>query len=97
MPKLWQYDEKELREDVKLNLPEDWKCRVFKVTSGDSGKTYWVQLLSNDYAALNVKRMTLSLCNCSEGYFQLPLSVLGLKMCCKHASNLLEFLKDKHA
>jgi hypothetical protein len=91
MPNLWKYDEKELRDDVKLNLPEGWKLRVFHVTSGDSGKKYWVQILRSSERS----DFVISLCNCDQGYFQLPLSVLGLKICCKHAENVLAFLKER--
>jgi hypothetical protein len=88
--KKWEYDEKPIREDVKLNLPDGWKLRVFQVTSGDSGKKYWVQLMDS-------AQSQMTFCNCAEGYFQLPLAVLGLKACCKHAGNLLKFLEEKES
>ena len=88
----WVFDEKDVRDDVKLNLPDDWKLRVFHVTSGDSGKKYWVQILTTRNPLRYESAITL--CNCNEGYFQLPLSVLGLKKCCKHAERTLDFIKE---
>jgi len=89
MPLLWKYEELDLRDDVKLALPENWRLSVYKVTSGDSGKIYHVQQMFSS------KGQVISLCNCSQGYFQLPLAVLGLKSPCKHADNLNEFLDEK--
>jgi len=92
MSPMWKYEEKELREDVRLNLPNHWKCQVFKVTSGDTGKEYWVQIIGSGGHHLN----QIVLCDCPEGKFHQPLTVLGLKdFICKHGQNLLAFLKDK--
>lgn len=88
----WIFDEKDVRPDVQLYLPDDWKLRVFHVTSGDSGKKYWVQILHNE-GSDHFRDITL--CDCSEGKFQQPLSVLGLKVCCKHAGETLDFIKNK--
>jgi len=93
---MWSYDEKQIRDDVKLNLPDEAKVRVFHVTSGDTGKKYWVQLLRIIDPATGRLSM-ITMCDCQQGYFQLPLSVLGLKICCKHAENLLEFLREKES
>ena len=76
----WKVDEKEVRTDVKDNLPNDWELKVFKVTSGDTGKTYWVQALRKKAG------VTVFLCDCPEGKFKAPLLVLGLReFMCKHA------------
>lgn len=91
----WQYDERDIRPDVELNLPPDWKLQVFKVTSGDSGKHYWIQVLrQKDWKAS--RRQTITLCNCPEGQFLAPLVVVGLgEHRCKHATALLAYLEDK--
>jgi hypothetical protein len=100
----WTYDEKELREDVRLNLPADWACRVFKVTSGDSGKSYWVQVMWNHAGPLEPGTLlrlqraqkVIILCDCPEGEFHQPLTVLGFQdFVCKHGKNLLQFLEEK--
>lgn len=77
-----------IREDVKLNLPKDWKLEVYEVVSKQSGKKYWVQIL---YDA----NTTIALCDCPEGKFLAPLEILGLQGRCKHAQNLVEFLGRK--
>lgn len=75
----WKVDEREVRNDVKDNLPKDREVRVFKVTSGDTGKTYWVQVM------LCTKAVPIYLCDCPEGKFKIPLLILGLReFTCKH-------------
>ena len=95
----WIFDEKDVRDDVKLNLPDDWKLRVFQVTSGDSGKKYWVQILDKrllDSESKNkVTSSVITMCDCNEGKFQQPLSVLGLKICCKHAEETIGYVKSR--
>jgi hypothetical protein len=92
MPTLWKYEIKELREDVEVNLPDNWTCIVAKVTSGDSGKPYWVQVMSDKKAPTQV----LAVCQCPEGYFKAPLTMIGLRVFfCKHVVNLLAFLKER--
>jgi len=86
---LWKYEEKDVRDDVKLKLPEEWWLRVFLVTSGDTGKQYLVQIMGTE------KTKTICMCNCNYGLCQIPLSVVGLGPCCKHAENLLLFLREK--
>lgn len=91
--KRWAYEEVEVREDVKTNLPDDWKLRVFKVRSGDSGETYFVQVLDGNSNRYSTSQIVL--CDCMQGKFLAPLSVLGTgeDFNCKHASQLLDFLK----
>ena len=85
----WAFDECGIRDDVKLNFPADRKLRVFKIKSGDSGQTYFVQVWKIDPA-----HSTLAvICNCHHGLFLAPLSVMGLARC-KHAENLLATLKS---
>jgi hypothetical protein len=88
----WQYRDLGVREDVELELPVGYKLYVWEVTSGDSGKKYWVQILNFE----SFKR-PITMCSCNQGTFQQPLSILGLKICCKHAENLLLYLKEKGA
>jgi len=91
----WQYDERDLRPDVKLNLPKEWKLQVFKVISGESGKSYWIQVLRQTNCKASM-RSTITLCNCPEGQFLAPLVVLGLgEFRCKHAAALLTYLEAK--
>lgn len=100
----WQYEEKDLRDDVKLNLPDDVHCRVFEVTSGDTGKKYWVYLIWHHEGPLEPKTILQLqratkihvLCNCPEGYHHAALTILGLSdFFCKHTKNLLLFLGEK--
>lgn len=76
----WKVDEKEVRADVKDNLPNDWDLKVFLVTSGDTGKKYWVQVMTERNTA------PVFLCDCPEGKFKAPLTILGLRdFMCKHS------------
>lgn len=89
--KLWKYDQVQLRDDVKLGLPEDWAAFIYKITSGDSGKTYYTTLLTNPKT-----KQTIQFCTCPEGMFRAPLAVLdAVPFLCKHTENLLEFLRQK--
>jgi len=108
--KKWVFEECEPREDVRLALPDGWRLRVFRVTSGDSGDKYWVQILreqdrEDSTTRLQGRRlsddtgklMTVVLCDCMQGKFLAPLSILGLGSgeLCKHSKQLLAFLKSK--
>lgn len=91
---MYLYREAPLRDDVKLNLPDDYICRVFEVTSDDSGhvKKYWVQILQ---PKKNL-RQVLAVCQCNEGYFKAPLTILSLQdFFCKHVQALLGYLREK--
>jgi hypothetical protein len=91
MSKLWKYDQVQLRDDVKLGLPEDWAAFIYKITSGDSGKTYYCTLLVNAKT-----RQQIEFCTCPEGQFRAPLAVLNaVPHVCKHTENLVEFLRQK--
>ena len=90
-PKIWKYDQVEVREDVKAQLPDGCQLDVYKVLSGDSGKTYYIQIQSMKPA------VPIYLCNCPEGTFLAPLSIVGLGPQCKHAENLAAFLKEKES
>ncbi len=92
-PGVWKYDETYVRDDVKTNLPDSWKVRVFKVLSGDSGNKYYVQVMQGPRNSSPF--IPIALCNCNEGTFLAPLAILGLPTgLCKHAKNLLAFLKE---
>jgi hypothetical protein len=94
----WIFEEKDVRDDVKLNFPDEWKLRVIHVTSGDSGKKYWVQILHKKLAFENEipkHKLPITMCDCNEGKFQQPLSVLGLKICCKHAEYALAYIRER--
>lgn len=84
-PKRWSVDEKDVREDVQLALPKEWKLRVFAVVSGDTGNEYWVQILKNKTIS-----KPICLCDCAGAKFVLPLLTLGLKDPCKHAQYVLD-------
>lgn len=84
---VWSYRKAEVKDTVKLNLPKGWKLRVCEVTSGDSGKSYWCQILWDDKGNL-----VLTACQCPEGFFRIPLTG---QPCCKHVRSYLEFRKDK--
>jgi hypothetical protein len=90
--KRWKYEECDVRDDVKLALPEGWSLRVFRVQSGDSGEKYYVQIMQTRHSP-----QPICLCDCMQGKFLAPLSILGLGEPCKHGSNLLAFLKNGDA
>jgi hypothetical protein len=86
--KLWKYEEVDVRDDVKTALPDGVKLRIFKVTSGDSGKTWYTQILK-------WQGTEYYFCNCPEGWVRAPLEVLKAGELCKHPTNLVAFLKEK--
>jgi hypothetical protein len=88
---LWKYDLTYTRDDVKTALPDGWAVFIYKVTSGDSGKSYYCQLLVNPKTS-----QTIEFCDCPEGRFRAPLAVLAaVPHLCKHTENLVEFLRQK--
>lgn len=95
--KVWKYEQVNLRDDVKLGLPEDWAAFIYKVTAGEeegkrySGQAYYCTLLNNPKT-----HQTIEFCNCPEGQFRAPLAVLNaVPHLCKHTENLVEFLKQE--
>ena len=81
--KEWSYRKAEVRPEIEAGLPEGWKLKVYHVTSGDSGKKYWVQILTHTYtktkigsddAPVGTKTYSykLYLCDCNEGRFHAP-------------------------
>lgn len=89
MPHFWKYDKVDVRDDIADVLKgTSWTLNVYKTVSGDSGKIYYVQILTAKYGSIYI-------CNCPEGIFKAPLSILGLGMPCKHAEHLAEFLKER--
>lgn len=92
----WSYSQKDLLDEVKENLPEDYSLLVYKVTSGDTGKEYWVQLMYHASKPGGFHNQIFAMCNCNQGTFRLPLTVLGMKdFFCKHVTNLLEFIEEQ--
>lgn len=87
--KLWKYDLVDTRDDVKTEMPDGWKVEVYKVTSGDSGKTYYVQ-----HVHWGDSKGSYFFCSCPEGIFRAPIAMTGGK-CCKHAENLKQFLEER--
>jgi hypothetical protein len=85
----WQYRLADLREDIRNLLRPGDRLFAAEVTSGDSGKRYWVQL------CFPKDGKVMSVCQCSAGFFQWYPGVHGMKPCCKHAENLILFLKEK--
>ena len=93
---MWRYELVDTRDDVSLALKSTtMSTEVYKVTSGDSGKKYYVQVLSIEQEMGRVPSTKVYLCNCPEGTFRAPLSVIGLGPVCKHAKNLAVFLKER--
>ena len=97
----WKYDKVDTRDDVTVKLPDNAKLEVYKTVSGDSGKIYYIQVLTLRSAphyesgiVLRLKPQIIYLCNCPEGTFRAPLSILGLECPCKHAEHLAEYLKE---
>lgn len=68
---------------------------VYKVTSGDSGKKYYVQVLSIEREMGRVPNTTILVCNCNEGYFRIVLAILGIEDPCKHTIHLKEYLEER--
>ena len=95
--KLWKYDVAEVRDDVKWTLPDNSSLEIYKIVSGDSGKIYYTQVLriSSDPSSKAGLSKPIYLCNCPEGTFRAPLSVVGQGPVCKHAENLAAFLEEK--
>lgn len=94
----WKYDKVDVRDDVKIQLPDNWKLEVYKIVSGDTGKTYYVQVLKEVWeksSGNDSGSCPIYLCNCPEGTFRASLSVVGLGPACKHAEHLAEFLKER--
>jgi hypothetical protein len=92
----WTYEEKSPRDDLKLQLAGDWQVKVFKVTSGDSGKEYYVHLLYQlSYSPKN--KTPIALCTCPQGeYLHTPLVATGqYGSMCKHSIMLVEFLASQ--
>lgn len=98
---MWKYEKLDTRDDVKTAMPDNWTVHVYKVTSGDSGKKYHVQVIEDGLrfssAAIKGTRHRIYLCECPEGTFKAPLSIVGALPYgpCKHAQNLAMFLSEK--
>lgn len=94
----WKYEQTVTREDVLTALPDHCTVTVYKVTSGDTGKIYYVQVLKIrwDFPNKQNASQTVYLCNCPEGTFRAPLEVVGAGRGCKHAENLAVFLKERN-
>lgn len=101
---MWKYEQLDTREDVITAMPDNWTVRVYKVTSGDSGKKYHVQIVEEIRAVKLLpgapgsdRKERIYLCNCPEGTFKAPLSIVGALPYgpCKHAQNLAMFLAEK--
>jgi hypothetical protein len=88
-PRKWQYRIADLRDDVKDRLVQQDRLFVAEVTSGDSGKKYWVQI---NFPKIGPPQ---SICQCQQGFFQWYPGMYGMGPCCKHAENLIFFLKEK--
>lgn len=83
------FDRCNVKDEVKLLLPEGYEVKVFKATSGDTGKEYFIQVLSCEHGP------TILLCDCYAGKFVQPAEILGLgkDLRCKHVRDLLEVIK----
>jgi hypothetical protein len=87
----WAFDQIDIRDDVDLALKDsDWKLRVYKVLSGDSGEIYWIQWLHLGEREEG-PGTDIILCDCLAHKFQHPLEVLGMgqEVRCKHIIRLL--------
>jgi hypothetical protein len=86
----WSYRKAEPTDEVKENLPDGYDFHIYEVTSGDTGKTYWVQLLMDKKT-----KTTFAHCNCNKGSFLWPLATLGIAQhFCKHIQELIAFRKN---
>jgi len=86
----WQFEKVDTREDVATKMPDTFKVEVYKIKSGDSGKTYYVQYISQHGKGRNEKDVVgFYLCNCPEGTFRAPLGIVSAVQCaCKHSEYL---------
>lgn len=92
MPNLWKYDEKDLRDDVKLRMLDGWAGRVFHIISGDSGKPYWIYLWWDKKTPETIS----AACNCNAGFHVVINTSSAIRdQYCKHITNLLAFLKER--
>jgi len=91
---VWRYEPAEIREDVEGQLPDNVKLHVYKVTSGDSGKKYYVQRLEI-WTRNHDEPQVIYLCNCENALGALPLAILGVRDPCKHAENLKAYLQER--
>lgn len=79
-----------LSDKVRVGLPSGYTCRVFRSTSGDSGKDYWINLVWGPGQELT---RPFAVCQCHDGFFKAPLSMLAIPDgYCKHVQDLLALL-----
>lgn len=87
----WEISERAILRIVRKKLPRMYTARVFKITSGDSGKIYYVQLIHRHHV-----KARIALCNCKYGYFRAPLTLGGYKKeHCKHIRFVRKWLRER--
>lgn len=88
-----EFDEANVREDVVLLLPSNFTVRIFHITGSKSGKEYWIQVMF-DSTRRNSLSHAICLCDCPQGKFLAPLSIVDVQdKRCKHALALVDYLK----
>lgn len=91
------FEECNLDKRVAEKLPDTWSLRVFKCISGDSGNTYFTQILilKTDLTAGRWERAKL-LCDCFPGKFVgAPLTIAEVNEPCKHGTDLVTTLSTR--
>lgn len=91
---LWRYEK---CAPLKVDLPEGWSVEVWKVHSGDSDKSYYVQVLRGAHGTTPVE--STYICNCGDAMIHgLNLvAIAGEGTGCKHSEHLDEYLTELKA
>lgn len=105
---LWRYEKVPVRgalQVVQDNLP-NWRVEVWKVTSGDSGETYYIQSMychkvppTGELAT--IYKCTIYLCNCESAIMRgqnmqsISAGILQVGNGCKHVEHLKLYLKER--
>jgi hypothetical protein len=97
VPHFWTYEKVDARDDVKTEMPKG-SVEVYKVIAGEeegkkfSGKPWYVQVVRVSHGGAP---SLYYLCNCPEGIFRMPMTLIGLGPQCKHSRNLAVYLKER--
>jgi hypothetical protein len=93
MPSFWKY-EKCPPLHVK-GLDERWSVEVWKVTSGDTGIQYYVQILTGAHGTTPVH--STYICNCKDAMIhgQNLVAIVKEGTGCKHTQKLAEYFDER--
>lgn len=88
----WQYEK---CAPLNVALPDGWKVEVWRVTSGDTGKAYYVQVLTGAHGTTPVE--STYICNCKDAMIhgQNLVAIARESYGCKHSENLHKYLEER--